>query len=212
MSRLMCQMSRVTCHVSHLTCHVSHVMCNFFLLYFFKTFLFLFFFSFLLFFSFFLLFFFQFFGQSSEAIRWRVCYQRGHSSSFFFTCPKGIRKALLRPKLQSINFSRSVKDWVEGIMSAQAGQLFCYIHSTSTLWLQGIAYPPRAKCVQPSVCNIFSFYHFNGPLTSTMVYSYCLRRLWQLFPQFQQFLLTALCLNLLGIPNNTVNIVWKGLN
>ena len=43
----MCHMSRVKCHMSHLTCH---------------NFLFLFLF---------------FFGQSGEAYRWRVCYQRG---------------------------------------------------------------------------------------------------------------------------------------
>ena len=49
-SRVTCHISRVTCHVSRVTCHVSHV-----------TFLF----------------YFLFFGQSGEAYRWRVCYQRG---------------------------------------------------------------------------------------------------------------------------------------
>ena len=44
-------MSRVTCHVSRVTCHMLLVTCNFF--------------------CFFL------FGQSGEAYRWRVCYQRG---------------------------------------------------------------------------------------------------------------------------------------
>ena len=43
-------MSLVMCHVSRVTCHVSHVMFLFFLF---------------------------FFGQSGEAYRWRVCYQRG---------------------------------------------------------------------------------------------------------------------------------------
>ena len=43
-----CHVSRVTCHVSCVTCHVSHVI-----------------------------FFCLFFGQSGEAYRWRVCYQRG---------------------------------------------------------------------------------------------------------------------------------------
>ena len=43
----MCHVSRVTCHMSHVTCHMPH--------------------SFFFFFS----------GQSAEACRWRVCYQRG---------------------------------------------------------------------------------------------------------------------------------------
>ena len=42
--------SRVMCHVSRVTCHVSHVTCHIF---------------------------FFFFGQSGEAYRSRVCYQRG---------------------------------------------------------------------------------------------------------------------------------------
>ena len=46
-SCVMCQVSPVTCHVSHVTCNITH---------------FVFFLSFL---------------QSGEAIRWRVCYQRG---------------------------------------------------------------------------------------------------------------------------------------
>ena len=44
-------MSCVTCHVSHVTCHMSCVTCNYY--------------------------YFIFFGQSCEAYRWRVCYQRG---------------------------------------------------------------------------------------------------------------------------------------
>ena len=48
MSGVTCQVSRVRCHVSHVTCHI-----NFNLL------------------------FIYFFGQSGEASRWRVCYQRG---------------------------------------------------------------------------------------------------------------------------------------
>ena len=47
-SRVMCHMSRVTCHMSHVTCHTSHFFYYLF-----------------------------FFGQSGEAYRWRVCYQRG---------------------------------------------------------------------------------------------------------------------------------------
>ena len=50
-------MSHVTCHVSHVTCHMSHVACDM-----------------SQFFNFYLIF---FFGQSGEAYRWRVCYQRG---------------------------------------------------------------------------------------------------------------------------------------
>ena len=42
-----------TCHVSRVTCHVSGVTCHMYFLFFF------------------------FFGQSGEAYRWRVCYQRG---------------------------------------------------------------------------------------------------------------------------------------
>ena len=51
----MCQVSCVTCHVSCVTCHVSHVTCHM---------------------SIFFIFLF-FFGQSGQAYRWRVCYQRG---------------------------------------------------------------------------------------------------------------------------------------
>ena len=50
MSCVMCNVSCVTCNVSRVTCHVSNVTCHFF---------------------------FFFFGQSGEAYRWRVCYQRG---------------------------------------------------------------------------------------------------------------------------------------
>ena len=49
-------MSHVMCHVSHVTCHVSCVTCHNF---------------------FYLFFYFFIFGQSGEAYRWRVCYQRG---------------------------------------------------------------------------------------------------------------------------------------
>ena len=46
----------VTCHVSCVTCNVSHVLCHMSHVIFFSPF---------------------FFGQSGEAIRWRVCYERG---------------------------------------------------------------------------------------------------------------------------------------
>ena len=46
MSRVIRPMSHVMCHMSHVTCHVSCVTCHFF------------------------------FGQSGEAYRWWVCYQR----------------------------------------------------------------------------------------------------------------------------------------
>ena len=66
MLHVMCHVSRhVSCHVSRVTCHMSHV--NFF--------------------------FFFFFGQSGEAYRWRVCYQRGLprlvllQEYFFFKVP-----------------------------------------------------------------------------------------------------------------------------
>ena len=49
-SHVTCHVSRVTCHMSRVTSHMSH---------------------------FFFFFFFFFFGQSGEAYRWRVCYQRG---------------------------------------------------------------------------------------------------------------------------------------
>ena len=45
---------QVLCHVSHVTCHVSHVTCHMSNIYIYI-----------------------FFGQNSEAYRWRVCYQRG---------------------------------------------------------------------------------------------------------------------------------------
>ena len=45
-------MLHVTCHMSCVTCHMSHVKCNF------SSFV-------------------SFFGQTDEAYRWRVCYQRG---------------------------------------------------------------------------------------------------------------------------------------
>ena len=48
-----CHVSCVMCQVSRVTCHVSHVTCHM---------------SHILFF---------FFGQSGEAYRWRVCFQRG---------------------------------------------------------------------------------------------------------------------------------------
>ena len=60
-----CHVSHVKCEVSHVMCHMSHVTCH--------------------------IFYFNFFsGQSSEASRWRVCYQRGlnlldFSSSIFQT-------------------------------------------------------------------------------------------------------------------------------
>ena len=50
-----CYVSHVMCHVSCVTCHVSRVTCHMSLFFFF----------------------FFFFGQSGEAYRWRVCYQRG---------------------------------------------------------------------------------------------------------------------------------------
>ena len=65
MSRVTCHVSHVTCHVSHVTCHVSHVTCHMSHV------------IYIYFFSFFFFFFFLFFGQSGEAYRWRVCYQRG---------------------------------------------------------------------------------------------------------------------------------------
>ena len=46
-SCVMCHVSRVTCHMSPVTCHLSHVTCH------------------------------KKIGQSGEASRWRVCYQRG---------------------------------------------------------------------------------------------------------------------------------------
>ena len=49
MSHVMCHLSRVTCHMSRVACQVSQVIII-------------------------LIF---FFGQSGEAYRWRVCYQRG---------------------------------------------------------------------------------------------------------------------------------------
>ena len=52
-------MSRVTCHVSHVTCHMSHV--TIFVL---------------------------FFGQSGEADRGRVCYQRGLPRLVFLSAAK----------------------------------------------------------------------------------------------------------------------------
>ena len=69
-SRVTCHVSRVTCHVSHVTCHMSHVTCHFlFYIIFFLIFFFIYFFIYFL-----ILF---FFGQSGEAYRWRVSYQRG---------------------------------------------------------------------------------------------------------------------------------------
>ena len=49
--------SHVTCRMSRVTCHMSHVICLLFLL---------------------------LFGQSGEAYRWRVCYQRGLPRLVFF--------------------------------------------------------------------------------------------------------------------------------
>ena len=57
---VMCQVSHVTCHISGVTCHMSCVTCHM------SQFFFLFY-----------LFIYLFFGQSGEASRWRVCYQRG---------------------------------------------------------------------------------------------------------------------------------------
>ena len=51
-SCVMCHVSCVTFHVSRVICHMSHVTCHIF-------------------------YFIFFFGQSGEAYRWRVCYQRG---------------------------------------------------------------------------------------------------------------------------------------
>ena len=51
MSSVTCHVSLVTCHVSCFMCHMSHVTCHMYFLF--------------------------FFGQSGEAYRWRVCYQRG---------------------------------------------------------------------------------------------------------------------------------------
>ena len=59
-----CHVSRVTCHMSRVTCHMSHVRCHFFL-----------------FFS----------GQSGEAYRWRVCYQRVLPGLVFFLKGEGLR-------------------------------------------------------------------------------------------------------------------------
>ena len=58
MSRVTCHVSHVMCHVSHVTCHVSRVTCHV---------------SHVIY----LFIFYLFFGQSGEAYRWRVCYQRG---------------------------------------------------------------------------------------------------------------------------------------
>ena len=44
-------MSRVMCRMSRVMCHMSHVTCHLFI--------------------------YLFFGQTGEAYRWRVCYQRG---------------------------------------------------------------------------------------------------------------------------------------
>ena len=59
LKRVMCHVSRVTGHMSRVTCHVSHVTYQ-------------------------LLF---FFGQSGEARRWRVCYQRGLPRLVFTRAP-----------------------------------------------------------------------------------------------------------------------------
>ena len=53
-SRVACHVSCVTCHMSHVTCHVSLVTCH--MSHFFSS---------------------LFSGQSGEAYRWRVFYQRG---------------------------------------------------------------------------------------------------------------------------------------
>ena len=70
-SRVTCHMSCVTYHLSHITCplspvtcHVSYVMCHML--------------------QYFLFFFSYFFGQSGEASRWRVCYQRGLPRLVYF--------------------------------------------------------------------------------------------------------------------------------
>ena len=52
-------MSRVTCHVSHVMCHMSQFFLSIFLS--------------------------IFFGQSGEAYRWMVCYQRGLPRLVFIT-------------------------------------------------------------------------------------------------------------------------------
>ena len=57
-SHVTCHVSHVMCHMSRVTCHVSHVTCHFFSPF--------------------------FFGQSGEAYRWRVCYQRGLPRLVFF--------------------------------------------------------------------------------------------------------------------------------
>ena len=66
-SHVTCHVSHVTCHMSRVTCHMSHVTCHF---------------SFL-------------FGQSGEAYRWRVCYQRGLPRLVLTT--KGIIHDLVLP-------------------------------------------------------------------------------------------------------------------
>ena len=57
-----CHVSHVTCHVSRVTCQVSRVTCHM---------------SRVIYLFIFLIYFFFFFGQSVEAYRLRVCYQRG---------------------------------------------------------------------------------------------------------------------------------------
>ena len=64
---VMCNVSHVTCHMSCVTFHMSHVMCHISCV--------------ICTFSHFLL---NFFGQSFEASRWRVCYQRGLLRLVFF--------------------------------------------------------------------------------------------------------------------------------
>ena len=55
MSCVICHVSYVTCHISRVICHVSRVTCP------------------------------SFFGQSGEAYRWRVCYQRGLPHLVFYS-------------------------------------------------------------------------------------------------------------------------------
>ena len=76
----MCHMSCVTCHVSGVTCQVSHVSCHMS-----RKKIYIFFLP----------------GQSGEASRWRVCYQRGQPRLVLDTLPNGMNAFIwwTRPKV-----------------------------------------------------------------------------------------------------------------